>query len=359
MLRKSTATAFKFGIVVLLLFVLLFADGIRGISPSFFGSVAREVTAVFRDPETQWMVFLCLGVYFTTFLFLRTRTSTGFWQTANPNLWLGCVLLISAMIYAFNYSSSLDALMLLAGAVLGQGAAVWAGFEVRHRKSEVRNSLGILLLSLLVMSLASASFLNTNSSHIFEYHGYSRWSGPWDNPNIFGLLMGVGIALAAGCAGSCVMCRVSCKAEGGRWKLGVMKYAAAILCFFAAILMFRGLLHSYGRGAWLATFCGTAYLMGSRFWVLGSGGTRETSQVLNPSILNSQPSTATPNWFHRNVLPLTAIVFCVGILSFWHFRQTDWHPAHRAFSVGNQNDFSWRNRLSAWEGALQITAEHP
>jgi O-antigen ligase len=56
---------------------------------------------------------------------------------------------------------------------------------------------------------------------------------------------------------------------------------------------------------------------------------------------------------------LVAIVFCVGILLFWHFRQTDWHPAHRAFSVSNQNDFSWRNRVSAWEGGLQMTAEHP
>jgi O-antigen ligase len=33
--------------------------------------------------------------------------------------------------------------------------------------------------------------------------------------------------------------------------------------------------------------------------------------------------------------------------------------ARRAFSVGNVNDFSWRNRLAAWEGALQMIAEKP
>jgi hypothetical protein len=29
------------------------------------------------------------------------------------------------------------------------------------------------------------------------------------------------------------------------------------------------------------------------------------------------------------------------------------------FSAVNQADFSWRNRITGWEGALQITAEHP
>ena len=74
-----------------------------------------------------------------TFLFLRARITTGFWRAANPNLWLACTLLISAIIYAINYSPSTDALTLLAGAVLGQGVAVWAGLEVRSQKSEVRN----------------------------------------------------------------------------------------------------------------------------------------------------------------------------------------------------------------------------
>src|ERR1039457_1786763 len=30
-----------------------------------------------------------------------------------------------------------------------------------------------------------------------------------------------------------------------------------------------------------------------------------------------------------------------------------------AFSVGNQNDFSWRNRIAAWQGTLQIMAKYP
>jgi O-antigen ligase len=63
--------------------------------------------------------------------------------------------------------------------------------------------------------------------------------------------------------------------------------------------------------------------------------------------------------FNHNWLSLSAILLSVVVLSFWHFRQTEWRPAHRAFSTSNQNDFSWRNRITAWEGGLQMMAENP
>ena len=47
------------------------------------------------------------------------------------------------------------------------------------------------------------------------------------------------------------------------------------------------------------------------------------------------------------------------MLAFWSFRDTKWLPARRAVSVGNVNDFSWRNRVAAWEGALQMMADKP
>jgi O-antigen ligase len=40
-------------------------------------------------------------------------------------------------------------------------------------------------------------------------------------------------------------------------------------------------------------------------------------------------------------------------------RGSQWLPARRAVSVANANDFSWRNRVAAWEGALQMMAEKP
>jgi hypothetical protein len=49
----------------------------------------------------------------------------------------------------------------------------------------------------------------------------------------------------------------------------------------------------------------------------------------------------------------------VGFLAFWSFRDTERLVARRAFSVGNVNDFSWRNRVAAYEGSLQLMASKP
>src|SRR5438445_7839845 len=66
--------------------------------------------ATFHDLEIQPVIFLCLGIYFATFVFIHSRTNSIFW--------LAGVLLISAVIYVFNYPS-IEALTLLAGASLG------------------------------------------------------------------------------------------------------------------------------------------------------------------------------------------------------------------------------------------------
>ena len=341
MIRKSIATAIKTGAVAFLLFALLLADGFWKTSVGFLGSFLREITAVFRDPGTQWMVFLCLVVYFTIFLFLRARIATGLLRAANPSLWLALGLFIGAIFYAFNYSPSLDALTLLAGAVLGQGVAIWTGFEIRNPQSAIRNSFGVLILSLLVILLALASIWNVNSGHSFEYRSHARWSGPWDSPNIFGLLMGTGMALTAGGAVSCVMCRMSGKAEVGSWKLEVGECAVIILCFVAAMLMARGLLHSYSRGAWLATFCGLGWF---------------AFQVIKDSYFQQ---IRTVCWICTNKINLVVIICAIAVLAFWQFQQPQHPVARRASSVSNVNDFSWRNRIAAWEGTLQMMAEKP
>ena len=172
--------------------MLLFAGVSFQSSFNFIGTALREMAAVLWDSETQWMVFLCLGIYFTVFLFLRARIATGFWRAANPSLWLALGLFIGAILYAIDYSPSTLALTLLGGVVLGQGLAAWADFEARSRKSTGGNNFGALVASILVILLALASVWQA-ASHTYEYHNHARWSGPWDNPNLFGLLMGTGI----------------------------------------------------------------------------------------------------------------------------------------------------------------------
>ena len=335
--------------MAVLLFVLLFADGVCGSAPGFIGSALREVAAIFRDPGTQWMIFLCLGVYFTVFLFLRSRIAAGFWRATTPNLWLAGALLISAVLYAIGYSPSLDALTLLAGALLGQGLAVWVGFNANKPSQPSTSSFPLLLVSLLVILLALASVWNVGSGYSFEYRGHARWSGPWDNPNLYGLLMGVGTVLAAGLIISGVRCQVSGENDGKKrtWKLRNgkhLKWLLVMVCLFAAILMGRALLHSYCRGAWLAAICGLAYL----FW----------SSVQSPK---PKGQGHWIYWLKKNWLPFSVTLASAFALSVWQFQHTEHENmvARRAFSVGNVNDFSWRNRLAYWEGALQIMAEKP
>ncbi len=335
MKRELLLKVLKAGGAAFLLYLLLFAARLQGSSPGVISSALRELTAILLDPGTQWMAFACLGIYFTAFLFFRWRGSSGVWRAANPDLWLASGLGIMAAFYAFHYVPSAQALTLLAGAVLGKGMAFWAEFEFHHSKSNTQNWFGVWVVSILVIFLAWASVWRPSAGHTFEYRSQARWSGPWDNPNIFGLLMGTGVVLALG-----IMAASFLMLSG---KIG--KWSCALLCLLAAILMGRGLLHSYSRGAWLGTACGLAYLV-----VYGFGAflPREGSAM------HALISRFKKCWF-----PLSVVLLSAVILAFWHFRETNWHPAHRAFSAANAADFSWRNRVAAWEGALQITAEHP
>jgi len=72
MIRRSIASAAKGLVLAVVLSLLLCGNRIAG-SANFAGNCAREMIVIFRDSDTQWMVFLCLLVYFVTFLFLRSH----------------------------------------------------------------------------------------------------------------------------------------------------------------------------------------------------------------------------------------------------------------------------------------------
>ena len=409
-----------------LLLVLLFAGGSGQSLPSFVGLALREVTAVLRDAETQWMVFLCLAIYFVAFLFLRL-SKAGAHGVTRPTIWLASALLISSVLYALDYSPSTQALTLLGGAVLGQGARLLKSrkSKVENRNSEVGgqkseagsqrsesgNGVVMFVVVVFVLLFTLASVWHPETGHTFEYRSHLRWSGPWDNPNTFGLLMGVGVLLAV--AAGILACRRSglparwikspllpaagnvlnqrTFIPGGRMPSSTAArmaaatgwLGAAILCLVAAGFMARGLLHSYSRGAWVATGCGLSYLIGSGIWRLGSGFSKTESgrDHLTPAlVLLPHPASGHPlpsdgrgkggegesrscrscrSWLAKSWLLISVILISVFVLSFWHLRQTEWHPARRALSAVNPVDFSWRNRVAAWEGALQIMAELP
>jgi hypothetical protein len=115
-----------------------------------------------------------------------------------------------------------------------------------------------------------------------------------------------------------------------------------LLCLVAVILLGIGLYHSLSRGAWLGTAVGLAFLVAK-----SEIGNRKSEIFYGVS------------WLSQNRLPLIAIALSVFVVSFWQLRFSKFQAAQRIVSVANPNDFSWRNRVSAWQGATRMMMDKP
>ena len=191
---------------------------------------------------------------------------------------------------------------------------------------------------------------------IYRYYDQFRWTGMWDSPNTFGLLMGVGVVLALG-----VLLPIYVQTAGPQdgddhfflpeGKVNYRHMLLPALFAFATGCLGLGLFESYSRGAWCATFLGFCHWM----W---------RNHQISKSKVQSDPGSPISHSFSisRSLaisLSIVVILASVCLLCFWQFRQTEWHPARRAFSAARTEDFSWRNRVAAWEGDWQMMAEHP
>jgi hypothetical protein len=209
-----------------------------------------------------------------------------------------------------------------------------------------------------------------------QYRGQQRWTGPWDNPNLYGILMGVGAVLAVGLFVQSLKANVSrriqqkrhlpptlspdeAEREGKRptfnFQLSTCNAAhwlSLTFYFCAAALCGYGLLKSYSRGAWLGTAVGLVFLIW-KFFNHETHKTHENQTQQKISTFNFQPST------RRLWLPLSIFLVSLLVISFWQFRHTESPLLRRVFSVGNVNDFSWRNRVMAWQGAGRMMLHKP
>jgi hypothetical protein len=186
----------------------------------------------------------------------------------------------------------------------------------------------------------------------FRYRGEARWSGPWDNPNEYGVLMAVGVVLAAG------LLVAGCKLQVAGWRAVAWRWLTMLSIVVGAVATGAGLFKSYSRGAWLGAVCGLGFLA----WRWVNHGIRER-HALQSAIRNPQSAIARCGscvlWFRRNGLAFALVLVSLFVVAFWSLRQTEFAPVRRLFSAGNVNDISWRNRVDAWEGAVQIMAGKP
>lgn len=303
---------------------------LAGIALCLFGYVLHFQSGIFREFEAvflsvEWMLLVCMVIWCGTFIFLSFSLKD--WPLIG-------LLLIAIAAYFIGYTASsraADAIILLAGVTLGR----WTRFaleadgrwqmadggekEVRSQKSEAR----FFLIGLIGL-LAFSSWWHLDMSG--AYHG-PRWMGLWDNPNIYGMLMGVGTILAIALL---VLSLKSIRLRPAPARQEVqspkLNKATTIFLTMAIAMMGVGLVMSYSRGAWVGTTIGLLYLAkahGKLKW----------------------------RWVLPGVLVAVAVV-CV----FWHSTPDNapWYLKRADLSRP-----SAQHRVSAWRGALQMMRDHP
>jgi O-antigen ligase len=327
MFRRVRVEVLGTGLLVCLLALCLFGDEFSRASSGLVGSISREISGISRNPSTQWMVLVCFVFYFLAFSIFELRSlPKRKWPVGNP-ICSQCLFVVFALLgYGFAYSTASKNAMIpifFGTLVFGKVVAFWARWKTESMERRFSRILAVLILALVAASLWREKGLNT-----FQYHQVPRWSGPWDNPNLFGLLMGTAVVLSF--------------SMGTRaWKARSVRFTKIIWVFACAltfVLCGWALIKSFSRGAWCGTVIGLTYLGLS-------------------SVLSLQPSIK--SWFCRNWIRFSVILVSAIVLSFWQFRFTEWPPARRVFSAANVNDFSWRNRTVAWQGASRMMADRP
>lgn len=341
---------------------LLLWGGILGLEhwskmPTSFDWISRVQQAAkieIQRRDNQWIVCLFFLAYFLAFLWLpvlRDRSKGRGGRETRRRLLKPILYTLFVLIAAAQYWRWYDAafhqtraLVLISGLMLGGGVAFFRKSGFAETSSGAFTSL---VLGSLLGFLALVSLWQPEQSLTFDYRDRGRWTGILDNPNRFGMLMGVGVVVAASRLMWSLLREPRAKFPEGWSPIWTLAHLVAL-----GVTGF-GLYQSFSRGAWLGTFLGLACL-GALFSkrqpcaaVSDAGGGRVG---LNPP-------------WRTLVRRHFASVLVGGLASlvifFWTFQHSEVRPVRRVLSVANMNDFSWRNRVAAYEGALQMMAERP
>ncbi len=336
-------------VVVVVLVLSLTATYLRNAPlPWHWMEVVRaEFRGACEHPDAQWMTMALAALYFFGFSVLRWRQARS--QTDKFLVRTRLVLVMAftgcaLASYALNYGTaagSTDLLVLLAALAVGQGVAFFLGWEESTSRSTAEIRLN--LLRLIAVLLALASLAHPAASQQFQYRGQARWVGLWENPNPFGVLMAVGFVLNLGL----LIHTWRGQRHGGRGsdqKTPQDNRCSFVVWLIGSWVTSTGLLFSYSRGAWLGAALGLGWL-----------GWRSLCNSTEP------PSPPRPRLllFRRCAPALLLLALALCVATFWNLRHTESPLLRRVFTVGNPNDFSWRNRVATWPGTLEVMARKP
>ena len=325
------------------------------VSVCLFGDVLNSPSGIFSELRAawlsaDWMLLVCLALWCGTFIFLMFSLS---------DLPLIGLLFIAIGAFFIGYSTSqpaVDALILLMGVTLGKGVEFF--LKRRKQKAQSGNNIPevvnhksaiVNFLVGLVGLLAFGSWWHLEIAHNF-YPG-TRWTGLWNNPNVYGMLMSAGVVLTIGL----LVAKRKADGRGGYLRFSNVKQASSLsasmnlrrlffhactdklrwtcetpvprtILFIAAFMMAVGLMFSYSRGAWVGTAVGLLYLAKAY-------GKLEWLFVLPGFII-----VAAIAWFFWSSTPDNAP---------WYLKRLDFGRP------------SAQHRVAAWRGAVQMMLDHP
>ncbi len=323
----------------------------------------REV----KSHQNQWILQLFFTFYALTFLWLPLRAGRARRgcvsdpPSRNADYALPIVGAVFLAVLGCQYwrdpesvAAEGSALVLLTGLMMGMGFR----FLGNQAGDGFRAQLIGATLSSLAVFLALVALWQPDHAFDYHYRERERWTGLWENPNRYGLLMGVGFLISMGRWGAVAL------GAHRPWKRAALAWwwGLGVVCGF-------GLFQSLSRGAWLGSALGSLLLM-ARFWGAWKAGRERGHHDSRGSLCRFDertgmsalpPSTfaAIVGGLHRNRAAYATILVSFFIIVFWTFRHSEVPAVRRVLSVANVNDFSWRNRVAAYEGALRMMSDRP
>lgn len=289
-----------------------------------------------ESPDSQRYTAYFLGILFAGFTswqyYLRKQLPNVVEAVAEVAFMLFLALGILGYLASKDMTKGFGFWVFIAGLTTGQAVSVlhlwWKGGTNRY-------SIHELLLNPLICVLTMTAIFQPNMKESLLYREQARWTGLLGEPNVFGLLMGVGLILAAGK----VIGMICFRKHMPSW-ISLCLYVLAIL------ITANSLIKSYSRGAWIATVCALAYLAWS------------AKRRFIKNIHGETPGNMASKG--RGILKWIIVLVAASlIILYWNFQYTEQPTMRRALSVANINDFSWRNRVAASVGALTMMSEKP
>jgi hypothetical protein len=338
--------------IISILLIALGADYFRAVPIADLGlrQIRNDLLAAFQSKEVHILEVTAFTAYAVIFAIWRIRvvksrrsarafSRVEMFPEVLANVSVGILLILAVVnLWLNSVDKAVDAAVFLWGVALSQGV----GFFIESDRDAVfQQHFCAFVIDALIVLLCLSILLRPGWWDVFPYHDQRRWQGPWWNPNHFGLLMAAGSVLAMGRAIQFVLESRSAP----KLPFTLSGYAIAIG------LMSYSLIRSFSRGAWLGLAVGFGYLG----WQFVSVMLRSENWKSAVWLMRSRKCLFNClSLMRRNRVSVAAIVFSVFVLAFSNFGNNKNLIVHRIVSVVNANDFSWRRRITGYEGALQM-----